>query len=179
MIKIYLDRNVDVKNLKNEINYREFQEKIEFMQWPLEGRTKRIKDYGLPAGEITWNDLSHITWDELDFCTWDDFDPTPDYNKILTIVGKQHRFDCIHFDIAIKNKCSFYLTSDKDFLDKRVDLENLSGIQIFDPANPSNLQLFRQALETRFSLASSQAASPSFDTPTSIIKLNLTSDSTP
>jgi len=152
MIKIYLDRNVDVKNLKNEIKYKSLQGIIEFIQWPLEGRTKRIKDYGLPAGEITWNDLSHITWDELDFCTWDDFDPTPAYNEILKTVGKQHRFDCIHFDIAIKNKCSFYLTSDKDFLDKRIDLEKLSGIQIFDPANSSNLQLFKKELEARLSV---------------------------
>ena len=167
MIKIYLDRNVDVKSLKNKIDHKAFQGMIEFIQWPLEGRTKQIKDYGLPAGEITWNDLSHVTWNELDFCTWDDFDPTASYNEILTIVGKQHRSDCIHFDIAIKNKCSFFLTSDKDFLDKRVDLENLSGIQIFDPANPSNIQLFKQALETRLALTPIKSAtSPSFDSQT-------------
>ena len=149
MMKIYLDRNVDVRAVKNAVLLVEENIKIDFIQWPLEGKSRRVKEYGLPAGEITWNDLDHITWDELDFCTWDDFHPTDKYEKIVSIVGKQHRSDCIHFDIAIKNGCCFYLTSDKDFLLKRSMLETVSGIRIYDPAKPEELESFLIALKER------------------------------
>jgi len=85
----------------------------------LEGKNKRIREFGLPAGKITWGDLNHVTWDDLDFCTWGDFHPTSKYEQILEIIGKRHRKDCIHFDIAVKNGCLFYLTSDSDFLQKK------------------------------------------------------------
>ena len=148
-MKIYLDRNVDVRAVKNAVLLFEENIKIDFIQWPLEGKSRRVKKYGLPAGEITWKDLNHITWDELDFCTWDDFHPTEKYEKIVSIVGKQHRGDCIHFDIAIKNGCRFYLTSDKDFLLKRSMLETVSGIRIYDPAKPEELEAFLIALKER------------------------------
>jgi len=60
-MKIYLDRNVDVKAVKNAVLLVQENLKIEFIQWPLEGKSRRVKEYGLPAGEITWNDLDHLT----------------------------------------------------------------------------------------------------------------------
>lgn len=147
MTKIYLDRNVDVRTVRNATIDALGNIGIEFIQWPLEGKSRRIKEYGLPAGEITWNDLNHITWDELDFCAWDDFKPTDRYEQIVAIVGKQHRGDCIHFDIAVKNGCLFYLTSDKDFLHRKEELEALSGIRIYDPATPNSLKSFLTALK--------------------------------
>lgn len=146
-MKIYLDRNVDVKAVKNAVLLAKENLKLEFIQWPLEGKSRRVKEYGLPAGEITWDDLDHLTWDEMDFCTWDDFHPTENYEKIISIIGKQHRYDCIHFDIAIKNGCAFYLTLDKDFLLKRSMLETISGIQIYDPAKSEELESFLIALK--------------------------------
>jgi hypothetical protein len=138
-MKIYLDRNVDVKAVKNAVLLVKENLKIEFIQWPLEGKSRRVKEYGLPAGEITWNYLNHLTWD--------DFHPTDKYEKIVSIVGKQHRCDCIHFDIAIKNGCSFYLTSDKDFLLKGSMLETVSGIRIYNPANSEELESFLTSLK--------------------------------
>lgn len=146
-MKIYLDRNVDVKSVKNAVLLAKENLKIEFIQWPLEGKSRRVKEYGLPAGEITWDDLNHLTWDEMDFCTWGDFHPTDKYEKIISIIGKQHRYDCIHFDIAIKNGCSFYLTSDKDFLLKKSMLETISDIRIYDPAKSEELASFLIALK--------------------------------
>jgi len=146
-MKIYLDRNVDVRAIKNTTLMAAGNAKVEFIQWPLEGKSRRVKEYGLPAGEITWNDLNHLTWDELDFCSWNDFHPTDKYEQIIAIVGKQHRGDCIHFDIAIRNRCLFYLTSDKDFLLKKKELEALAGIRIYDPSKPDELESFLVTLK--------------------------------
>lgn len=152
MMKVYLDRNVDVRWVKNSTKDVLGNIPIDFIQWPLEGKTKRVQEFGLPAGEITWNDLNHVTWDDLDFCTWDDFNPTDKYEQILSIVGKQNREDCIHFDIAVKNNCCFYLTSDKDFLQKKEHLHALTQIQIYDPAISDGLDRFLAALREALSV---------------------------
>lgn len=52
MTKIYLDRNVNVRAIRTATTDAFGDIGIEFIQWPLEGKSKRIKKYGLPAGEI-------------------------------------------------------------------------------------------------------------------------------
>jgi hypothetical protein len=132
MINVYLDSNVDVKLIKKTIKNIFEDVEIKFLQWPVDKRNKNIKNFGLPAGEITWSD-DNLTWEASNF-TWADYSPTEKYECVKQIVGKNNRRDCIHFDIAIKNKCQFFLTEDKDFLQKRDHLEALSGIKIFDPS---------------------------------------------
>ena len=146
MIKVYVDRNVNVQKMRGLIQDALGEIAIDFIQWPLEGKSKRIREYGLPAGEITFDDLDHLTWNELDFSSWDDFHPTQHYEQILAIVGKQNRKDCIHFDIAIKNDCSYFLTSDKDLLEKKEELHSLSQIQIYDPEHIDDIQAFFKAV---------------------------------
>lgn len=142
MIKVYVDRNVNVQKIKGETKDVIGEILVNFIQWPLEGKSKRIQEYGLPSGDICWNDLNHIFWSELDFCNWNDFQPTEYFDQILLIVGHKNRKDCMHFDIAVKNKCSFFLTSDNDFLKKKERLQSLVQIQIYDPENSRDLQDF-------------------------------------
>ena len=132
MIKVYLDSNVDVKLIKKTVKNIFGDVEIKFLQWPVDKRNKNIKDFGLPAGEITWSD-DNLTWEESNF-TWADYSPTEKYEQVIQIIGKNNRRDCIHFDVAIKNKCHFFLTEDKDFLQKRDQLEVLSCVEIFDPS---------------------------------------------
>lgn len=154
MTTAYLDRNVDVKQLDQKIKDTLGELTVKFIQWPLEGKSRRIKTYGLPGGDITWDDLSKIplslsgpTWQDLNFCTWGDFNPTEKYEQIIAIIGSKNRADCIHFDIAIKNNCKFFLTSDNHFLTKKDELEAISTIQIYDPANTEDVNRFLTALK--------------------------------
>lgn len=142
MVVAYLDQNVNSLRLKDRIKEHPAFHSLEFMRWPLEAKPRIIQNYGLPAGHITWDDIKYLTWEQLDFCNWEDFECTEMYPQILSIMGEGNRKDAIHFDIAIKNKCLFFFTSDKDFLLRKNELKKLANIPIYDPENEADIENF-------------------------------------
>jgi hypothetical protein len=55
------------------------------------------------------------------------------FEKILAILGREHRRDALHVDSAFMSRCAAFITRDSDILKHKVELLDLLGISFFDP----------------------------------------------
>ncbi len=64
------------------------------------------------------------------------------FEKILAILGREHRRDALHVDSVFKSRCPIFITRDSDILKHKAQLLDLLGIRFFDPGvELSDLQL--------------------------------------
>jgi hypothetical protein len=76
----------------------------------------QIRDLNLPIGELPG--------------VLSDYSPSPHFEKILAIVGRENRRDALHIDSAFKSGCVAFVTTDSDFLAHAEQLELLLGVRI-------------------------------------------------
>lgn len=55
------------------------------------------------------------------------------FEKILRILGREHRRDALHVDSAFKSRCAIFITRDSDILKHKAELLDLLGIRFLDP----------------------------------------------
>lgn len=84
---------------------------------------KKVKEKILPTG--VWN---HSVWGEF---VWGSDDSA--YDDILKIIGKNHIEDVMHLEAHIRSKQDYFVTEDRDFLDKREELKAAFPVKIVTP----------------------------------------------
>lgn len=62
-----------------------------------------------------------------------DYRGSEHFEKILAILGREHRRDALHVDSAFKSRCAIFITRDSDILNHKAQLLDLLGIRFFDP----------------------------------------------
>lgn len=84
---------------------------------------KKVKEKILPVGVY-----GHGKWGEM---VW--AGPDCSYSNIRAIIGDRHIEDAIQLEAHVRNKHDFFVTEDRDFLDKRDQLETAFGVRIMSP----------------------------------------------
>lgn len=84
---------------------------------------KKVKDKVLPVGVY-----NHGKWGEF---VWGGKDTT--YDDVRQIIGRDNIKDAMHLEAHIRNKHDYFVTEDRDFLDKREELETKFNIKIVTP----------------------------------------------
>lgn len=133
-IKIYLDSGADISCLNNL--------ECEFYQFPYDSpdRPKRLIKKGIiklaVPSETQWRD-SNETWEESIF-PWNEHCGSSHYEALLDLITHNSkktkealRRDVLHLDSAYKTGCCIFITSDKDIFSKRLEIEILCNIKVF------------------------------------------------
>jgi hypothetical protein len=70
-----------------------------------------------------------------------DYKGSEHLERVLSILGREHRRDALHADSAFKSGCAVFVTGDSDILGHKQQLLDLLGITFLDP------EAFRRKLE--------------------------------
>lgn len=127
MLSIYCEHGADPRKVKSRIQSLP----VELVHFPYDSASRsgviptrptpsaaQIQDLNVPINELPG--------------TLSDYSPSPEFAKIVTIVGPQNRRDALHIDSAFKSRCVAFVTKDRDILDHAMQLEALLGIRFFD-----------------------------------------------
>ncbi len=155
MMNIYCDRNVNYQALRNRIGFYEKHGFIKLIQFPFEEKNKRVREYGIPT-KITWAEWK-VPWNKSQG-TWQDMKYSENFLQIQQIIGTdiKHDGDCRHLDVAFKNKCTIFLTSDRDILSKKRLLEDLLGFEILNPDQLEEFKRLTEIIESQFGFEPNQ-----------------------
>ena len=134
-IKIYCDSGADINCLKN------FYSECEFYQFPYDSpdRNKKLIKRGIiklaVPSEVQWQDCNQ-TWEESNFSCNESGSPL--FARLADLIeqdskksAKELRRDVLHLDSAYKTGCHIFITSDMDILSKRLEIEALCKIKVF------------------------------------------------
>lgn len=111
---------------------------IELVHFPYDpdSRSRHVQRLAVPsAAQI--RDL-HLPINELPGRI-SDYDGSAYLDRILAIVGAQHRRDALHLDSAVKTGCGAFITGDTDILSHRPELEVLLPLRILHPDDAAGL----------------------------------------
>jgi hypothetical protein len=134
-IKVYCDSGADINCLES------FYLECEFYQFPYDSpdRNKKLIKQGIiklaVPSEAQWRD-SHQTWEESNF-SWNE-SSSHLFTHLAALIKQDSkksaaelRRDVLHLDSAYKMGCHIFITSDMDILSKRLEIEALCKIQVF------------------------------------------------
>ncbi len=86
---------------------------------------KKVKNKVFPVAV-----LNHSRWNEAIISKNND----STYDDIRKIIGNNNIKDAMHLEAHIRNSHDYFVTEDRDFLDKRQELEKKFSIKIVTPA---------------------------------------------
>lgn len=86
-------------------------------------KNKKVKDKIKPVFIVGTSLLGEMVLANKD-CKYDD---------IRNIIGKQHIKDSMYLEAHIRNEFDYFVTEDRDFLDKRQELEDKFLVRIVTP----------------------------------------------
>lgn len=122
MIKVYCELGALTSELKNLHQMGV----IELMNFPYEGRTKKMIQPSVPS--LVTADCTYLTADSDILIS--ECEPSDKYDQIRSIIGN-HEMDVRHIDTAYKNGCQILLSNDKDdIVSKAMELNELLEIRV-------------------------------------------------
>ena len=125
-MKVYCEHGA----LTSELKQLQAQGLIELVHFPYdENSGSRHLSKNVVPSQLQWRD-ANLKWSELRG-TWNDLSGSSLYEQILEMVGPNNRRDALHVDTAYKNGCAALVTKDRDILNRRAELESLTGLRIF------------------------------------------------
>jgi hypothetical protein len=143
VLSIYCEHGADPRKVKSRIQSLP----VKLVHFPYDSASRsgvipirptpsaaQIQDLNFPINELPG--------------TLSDYSPSPEFAKILMIVGGQNRRDALHIDSAFKSRCVAFVTKDCDILDHVKQLEALLGIRFFD-SSEAGLNMLMRLIEDR------------------------------
>jgi hypothetical protein len=127
-IRVYCEHGA----LTSGIRARARDGRVELVHFPYDpdSRSRRIRGIAEPSNAQI-RDLNLPIKDLPG--TIGDYKGSEHFEKILAILGREHRRDALHVDSAFKSRCAIFITRDSDILKHKVQLLGLLGIRFFDP----------------------------------------------